>query len=86
MFNFRLFDVSSLPLYNLPILYKGPLAGGPQCRMSNLRNDYVNCHYSSNFHVDFKMVSCRMSNLMNGLCHVHNILFHVDRLHVACRF
>ena len=34
----------------------GPLTGGPQCRMSNLRNGYVPCHYFLNFHVDFKMV------------------------------
>ena len=36
------------------------LDGGPQCRMSNLRNYYINCHFSSNFHVYFKMVSCHM--------------------------
>ena len=62
----------------------GPLAGGSQGRMSNLRNGYVNCHYSSNFHVDFK--DRRMSNLRNGLCYVDNIFYHVDRIHVACRF
>ena len=32
----------------------GALDGGPQCRMSNLRNGHVNCHYFSNVHVDFK--------------------------------
>ena len=30
----------------------------------------------------FKMVSCRMSNLRNGLCHVNYLFSHVDRLHV----
>ena len=63
---------------------EGPLAGGPQCRMSNLRNGYVNCHNFSNVHVDFKMLPCRMSNLRNCLCHVDNIFSRVDRLHVAC--
>ena len=48
----------------------GPLTWGPQCRMSHLRNGYVDCHF---FHVDFKMVQCCRSNLRNGLCHVHNI-------------
>ena len=33
---------------------EGPLTGGPLCRMSNLRKGHVNCHYFSNFHVDFK--------------------------------
>ena len=47
--------------------------------MSNLRNGHVRCHYFSNFHVDFKMVSCRMSNLMNGPCYAVNI-------YVACQF
>ena len=41
------------------------------CCMLNLRNDSVNCHYFSNFHLDFKMLSCRMVNLRNGLCHVN---------------
>ena len=34
----------------------GPLTGGPQCRMSNLRNDNVPCHYFCNVHVNFKIV------------------------------
>ena len=65
---------------------QGPLTGGPQCRMSNLRNGHVNCHYFSHFHVDLKKLLCRMSILRNSLCHVDNIFSHVDRLHVACRF
>ena len=48
---------------------------GPQCRMLNLRIGYVDCHYISNSHVDFKMVSCRMSNLRNGLCNVDDFFF-----------
>ena len=59
----------------------GPLTGGSQCCMSNLRNGYVNCHYFSNFHVDFKKVSGRLLNLRNGPCDVDNICSHVDRLH-----
>ena len=51
-----------------------------------LRNGYVNCHYFSNFHVNFKKVSCPMSNLRIDLCHVNNIFSHVDRFHVTCRF
>ena len=31
----------------------GPLMGGPQCRLSILRNGNVPCHYFSNFPVDF---------------------------------
>ena len=41
--------------------------------MSNSENGYVDFHYFSNFHFDFKMVSCRMSNLRNDLCYVHDI-------------
>ena len=40
----------------MPYAQVGPLTGGPQCRMSNLRNGYVPCHYFKNVHVDFKMV------------------------------
>ena len=55
--------------------------------MSNVRNGYVNCHYLSNFHVDFKMLSCRMSNLRKGLRHVENIFFmSIDSMsHVDCK-
>ena len=43
---------------------EGPLTGGPQCRMSILRNGHVPCHYFVfNFHVGFKMVTCTMSIL-----------------------
>ena len=42
--------------------------------------------FLSNFHVDFRMVSCRMLNLRNGLCHIDDIFSDVDRLNVACRF
>ena len=38
----------------------GPLTGSPKCRMSNLRNGYVNCHHFYNFNVVFKMVACRI--------------------------
>ena len=55
------------------------MTGGPKCRMLNFRNGYVNCQYFSNFHVDFKMVSCHMSNIY-GLCHVDNIFSHVDSM------
>ena len=72
------------PLWGTPSML-GPLKGGRQCRMSNLRNGYVRCPYLKKFHVDFKIVECRMSNLRNGLCHVDSIFSHVDRLHVECR-
>ena len=41
----------------------GPLMGGPQCRLSILRNDNVPCCYFSNISVDFKVVQCRVLNL-----------------------
>ena len=40
----------------------GALAGGPQCRMSIVRNAHVPFRYFCNFHVNFKKVPCRMSN------------------------
>ena len=46
--------------------------GGPQCRMSNLRNGYVNCHYFSNFHIDFKMVPCQIR--IKEMAHVMSII------------
>ena len=33
----------------------GPLMGGPQCRLSILRNGNVPCRYFSNVSVDFKI-------------------------------
>ena len=51
-----------------------------------MEGPYVNCHYFSNVHVDFKKVSCRMSKLRNDLCHVNDIFSHVDRFHVTCQF
>ena len=33
----------------------GALDGGPQCRMSNLRNGNVPCRYLCISHVDFKI-------------------------------
>ena len=60
--------------------------GGPQCRLSNLRNGNVPCPYVCNIHVDFKIVSCPMSNLRNCPCHVINIFSHVNRLHVDVDF
>ena len=64
----------------------GTLTGGPQCCISNLRNDLVNGHYAFNYHGDFIMVAYHMSNLKNDLCQVDNIFSHVNRLYVACRF
>ena len=51
----------------------GPLTGGPQCRMSILRNGHVPCHYFYNFHVEFEMVPCHMSILRNT--HVVSSIF-----------
>ena len=65
---------------------EGPLTGGPQCCMSILRNGNVPCRYFCNFHVDFKIAKCRLSNLRKAPCHLGNIFSHVDRLHVASRF
>ena len=39
----------------------GPLMGGPQCRLSILRNGNVPCRYFSNVPVDFEIVQCRLS-------------------------
>ena len=47
----------------------GFLDGGPQCRMSDLRNPHVPCHYICYFHVDLKMSPCHMSILRNNICH-----------------
>ena len=41
----------------------GPLMGGPQCRLSILRNDNVPCRYFLKVPVDFKVVKCRLLNL-----------------------
>ena len=40
--------------------------GGPQCRLSILRNGNVPRHYFLFFNVDFKKVQCRLSILRNG--------------------
>ena len=37
----------------------------PQCHMSNLRNDYVPCHYILKPHVPCHYAQCHMSNLRN---------------------
>ena len=44
----------------------GPLMGGPQCRLSILRNVNVPCHYFLNVPVDFKMPQYHLSILRNG--------------------
>ena len=44
----------------------GPLMGGPQCRLSILRNGNVPCHYFRNFPVNFKIFQRRLSILRNG--------------------
>ena len=41
--------------------------------VSHVRNGYVDCHYFLNFHFDYKMIQCSMSNLRHGLCHVDYI-------------
>ena len=64
----------------------GALDGGLTCRISNLTNGNVPCPYVFNIHVEFKIISCRMSNLRNCPCHVIYIFCHVDRFYVACRF
>ena len=64
----------------------GPLMGGPECRLSILRNYNVTCRFFFNVPVDFKIVQCRLSNLRNAPCHITDNFSHVDSLHVACRF
>ena len=62
------------------ILYSigwGPLmgggGGGPQCRLSILRNGNVPCHYFLDFLVDFKIVQCHLSILRKGYVPCHYI-------------
>ena len=38
----------------------------PQCRVSNLRNEYVACHYIFSPHVACHYALCHMSNLRNA--------------------
>ena len=64
----------------IPELIIEALDGGPLCRMSNFRNGNVPCPYFCNIHVDFKIVSCRMSNIRNCPYHVTNIFPHADRI------
>ena len=42
--------------YGMNMINVGPLTGGPQCRVSNLRNGNVPCRYLCISHVDFKIV------------------------------
>ena len=59
----------------------GPLTGGPECRMSILRNSNVACLcrlFMAMSHVEFKKYQCRMSLSFKALSHV-------DMLHVAFR-
>ena len=60
--------------------------GGPQCCMSILRNDNVQCRYFSNFIVDFEIAKFRLSNSREGPCHVGNIYSHVHKFYAACQF
>ena len=60
--------------------------GGGGCRMWISRSGNVPCYYFYNFHDEFKIVLCRLSNLRKGPYHVNDIFSHVDKLHVACRF
>ena len=72
--------------YPLTVCYCGPLMGGPQCRLSILRNGNVPCRYFSDFPVDFKIVQRRLSILRNGNVPFHYILnFPVDFKRVLCR-
>ena len=64
-------------------LILGPLMGGPQCRLSILRNAHVPCYYFCKVHVDSKKVSCRISNLRKNIRHVY-FYPHVTRLYVVC--
>ena len=48
--------------------------GGPQCRLSILRNGNVPCHYFLDFPVDFKIVQYHLSILRQGNVPCHYIL------------
>ena len=52
----RVSDQSSLVLLCPSVSAPGALDGGPQCRLSILRNGNVPCHYFLNVPVDFKIV------------------------------
>ena len=67
------------------VTLKGALDGGSQCRMSDLRNCSL-LPLLLQFPANFKVVQCRMLILIHGPCHVNNMIAHVDKLHVACRF
>ena len=51
------------------------------------------CRYFCNFHVDFKIANCRLSNSRKGPCHVSNMfdvmlispMSHVDFRKYMCR-
>ena len=55
------------------ILFKGPLMGGPKCRMSILRNYNLPCCFFLDLSVDFQIHQCHLSYIENSLCHVGNI-------------
>ena len=59
--------------------------GGPQCRLSILRNGNVPCRYFLNFTVDFKIVPCPLSILrkVNVPCH-YFLFLSVDFKRVQC--
>ena len=60
-----------------PWIHDGPwghLMGGPQCRLSILRNGNVPCRDFKHFLVDFKMPQCRLSILRNGNVPCHYLL------------
>ena len=60
--------------------------GGPQCRLSILKNDNVPCRYFLNVPVDLKIAQCHLSILRNGKipCHYFG-RFPVDFKIVQCR-
>ena len=50
--------------------------GGPQCRLSILRNGNVPCRYFLDFPVDFKIAQCRLSIFRNDnvpCCYFSNV-------------
>ena len=59
----------SLPTHPFPVL--GAFMGGPQCRLSILRNGNGPCRYFRKFPINLKIVQCRLSILRNtnGPCH-----------------
>ena len=66
-----------------PCPHEEVLDGRSSCRLSNLRNPLVPCHYHYNFPVDLKKSQCRMS-IIYFLMSI-GLMSHVDFKKRLCR-